>query len=278
MNKIRILKPIFYIPHPLLTDFISHIMIFEAKFTTAYCSYSPFPPTPQHAIHFYPRDPVKTQVHKNLVVTSPDSIIVGPQVSKVDIAMGAHHLIVSVAFHPGGLYRLLKTPLYELYDRSFDTREVLGKDINEVHEKLKEAGTALEMKNIVEHFFIRKVHCSSLLPYEYAMKAQLEHSGTLSIEAAASLSCLGLRQFERKTKQIMGYSPKVFSRLIRFSRAYRLKECQPKLSWTAIAHTTGYFDQMHLIRDFKEFTGSVPGLLTKQIITAPFLLQEHMKI
>lgn len=76
----------------------------------------------------------------------------------------------------------------------------------------------------------------------------------------------------------MGYSPKVFSRLVRFSKAYRLKESQPRLSWTAIAHTCGYYDQMHLIKDFKEFAGALPGTLAKQIDNAPMLLQDHMRI
>lgn len=78
------------------------------------------------------------------------------------------------------------------------------------------------------------------MPWEHAMKAQLK--GNLSIENAASLACLSLRQYERRTKEVMGYSPKVFARLIRFSKAYRLKEQQPHLSWTSIAHTSGYFD------------------------------------
>ena len=30
------------------------------------------------------------------------------------------------------------------------------------------------------------------------------------------------------------------------------------MSWSAISHTCGYYDQAHLIRDFKQFTGSAP--------------------
>ena len=50
------------------------------------------------------------------------------------------------------------------------------------------------------------------------------------------------------------------------------------MNWGAIAYTSGYYDQMHLIKDFKEFAGALPGKLAKEINNAPFLLQEHMRI
>ena len=166
--------------------------------------------------------------------------------------------------------------MHELYDEPFDATLFLGSEIASVNEQLQEANTAFEMKSVVESFLMGKLDHSALLPCEHAMKAQLQ--GHISIENAASLACLSLRQYERRTQEIMGYSPKVFSRLVRFSKAYRLKENQPGLSWTHIAHFCGYYDQMHLIKDFKEFAGALPGTLTKQINNAPALLQEHMRI
>ena len=270
------MAPSFYRPHPALSNHISHIMVVEARFDTAMLKFSPFPPTPQHAIHFYPRDPVIAHDSKKGNYKQPSSIIVGPQVSQVNIAMGMHHIIVSVAFLPGGMHKLLKMPMQELYDEPFDATLLLGREIAEVNEQLQEVQTAFDMKNVVERYLLQKLDYAALMPWEHALKAQLQ--GNTSIENAAALACLSLRQYERRAKELMGYSPKVFSKLVRFSNAYRLKERQPQLSWSTIAHTCGYFDQMHLIRDFKEFTGSLPGALAKQINTAPALLQEHLRI
>lgn len=271
-------RPIFYTPHPALRDYISHIMVVEVKFDSAALKFSPFPPTPQHAINFYPRDAVTAHDSKNYTQKLPDSVIIGPQVTRVNIAMGVHRIIVSVAFMPGGMHRLLKIPMHELYDEPFDATLLLGREIADVNEQLKEANTALEMKNVVERYFMRKLTYTPLLPWEHAMKAQLQINGGLSIESAASLSCLSLRQYERRAKEVMGYSPKLFSRLIRFSKAYRLKESHSGTSWTNIAHACGYFDQMHLIKDFKQFAGALPGAIGKEINNAPTLLQEHMRI
>ena len=32
----------------------------------------------------------------------------------------------------------------------------------------------------------------------------------------------------------------------------------PRRSWTAVAHDFGYYDQMHMVHDFQEFTGITP--------------------
>ncbi len=268
--------PSFFVPQPALQHFIRHIMVVEAKQDNKLPAFSPFPPTPQHAIHFYPRDPVISADSKGLLHKLPPSVIIGPQVSQVNISMGMHHVIVSVAFKPGGMHRLLSTPMHELYDEAIDATLLLGSGIAEVNEQLLYAQTAIEMKTVVEDFLLKKLPYSTPMPWERAMSAQLQLG--LSIESAASISCLSLRQYERRSKEVMGYSPKVFSRLVRFSNAYRLKERNPGLSWTSIAHANGYYDQMHLIRDFKIFTDVLPGELTKQILLAPALLQEHLRI
>lgn len=48
--------PSFFAPHPALQHTVSHIMVAEVKKEIKSSSFSPFPPTPQHAIHFYPKD------------------------------------------------------------------------------------------------------------------------------------------------------------------------------------------------------------------------------
>ncbi|WP_374950659.1 helix-turn-helix domain-containing protein [Mucilaginibacter sp.] len=272
------MRPSFFTPNPALRDYISHIMVVEVRFDSQKLQYSPFPPTPQHAINFYPRDAATAYDSKGITQKLPESVIVGPQVTRVNVAMGMHHIIVSVAFMPGGMHRLLKIPMHELYDEPFDATLLLGREIANVNEQLREVNTPSAMKNVVEQYLLRKLPYSPLSPWEHGMKTQLQMQGLFSIEKAAALSCLSLRQYERRAKEVMGYSPKVFSRLIRFSKAYRLKESQPTLSWTYITHACGYFDQMHLIKDFKEFAGALPGAIGKEINNAPNLLQEHLRI
>jgi AraC-like DNA-binding protein len=36
---------------------------------------------------------------------------------------------------------------------------------------------------------------------------------------------------------------------------------QPSANWTSIAYECGYYDQMHMIKDFKEFANVNPSIL-----------------
>jgi AraC-like DNA-binding protein len=70
----------------------------------------------------------------------------------------------------------------------------------------------------------------------------------------------------------------MFARLTRFSKAYRLHEIFPEWNWTRIAHECGYFDQMHFIRDFREFAGVTPGIMEKELDNNRVRLQADLRL
>jgi AraC-like DNA-binding protein len=48
-------------------------------------------------------------------------------------------------------------------------------------------------------------------------------------------------------------------RLLRFRRAFRLLDQAAPGTWARVAAHAGYFDQAHLIRDFRQFAGTSPS-------------------
>jgi AraC-like DNA-binding protein len=272
------MKPTLYKIHPAISSAVSHIMISDIQQDNIFDKhYTPFPPTPQNNINFYPGDPMFTRKAGQDFARSPDAIIIGPQTTRVDLSMGKHHIIVSVAFHPGGMFRLLRVPMHELMDKPFDATDLLGREITVVNDRLKECKNHWEMKTTVENYLLLKLRPHPLSPLERSLRMMLHQPPNVkSIDKAASAACLSIRQFERNSKELLGYSPKLFARLIRFSKAYRLKVNHQQQSWSAIAHACGYFDQMHLIRDFKEFTGTNPRLLTAEIKRSAIQVQDDI--
>ena len=81
------------------------------------------------------------------------------------------------------------------------------------------------------------------------------------MDQLAKEACVGVRQLERQFLERTGMSPKLFIRLVRFSRAWVMREKNKDISWLSIAHTCNYADQMHMIRDFKDFVGVTPTTL-----------------
>lgn len=62
------------------------------------------------------------------------------------------------------------------------------------------------------------------------------------------------RQFKERT----GVNPKLYERIIRFDKAFRVKNSQPRFDWLRIAVECGYHDYQHLSKAYKDFTGLTP--------------------
>jgi transcriptional regulator GlxA family with amidase domain len=87
----------------------------------------------------------------------------------------------------------------------------------------------------------------------------------IPIPAMALAAGKSVRQLERLFKDRIGVSPNFFRKLRRFATAYKIKELNPNQTWTQIAYSCGYFDQMHLIKDFKTFLGHNPSYINQML-------------
>ena len=80
----------------------------------------------------------------------------------------------------------------------------------------------------------------------------------VDLEKVANSAGISLRQAERLYKRAVGISPKFFSRIVRFNYIFKVMETHEE-SWIRVALQSGYFDQSHFIKNFKEFTGEEPS-------------------
>ena len=62
-------------------------------------------------------------------------------------------------------------------------------------------------------------------------------------------------QFRRE----VGLPPKTLARILRFHRARGLIVAPGGADFAEVADLCGYYDQAHLIRDFREFAGCTPA-------------------
>ncbi|MBV8251967.1 MAG: AraC family transcriptional regulator [Chitinophaga sp.] len=263
------MKAKIYKPHPALQEFVHNIGVYGADFSENpdLSNMYRFVPSYQRYIMFYVEDPVKVQrVYSNDFVEKSVSLTVGPLEKAVWLDMGRKHLALGVAFKPGGLFRLLNIHMTELHEQDFDTRMFLGSEIEDINCQLKENTENWDkMVEIVENWLLMKL--SRLKPsnsVDFVIEHLIHHSGNITIERMAYDANISMRQFERNVVQRTGMSPKRYARLIRFCKAYHLKESFPESTWTNIAHMSGYYDQMHFIRDFKEFAGITPSIITQE--------------
>lgn len=251
-------------PHPELKGFISRIMLCHYHFETEdKGKVYPYPPLPDHSLIFYPKDKVTCRNHfKDDTFQLPSSVLIGPQITRVDLTMGNDVLVILVVFAPGGLHRMLGIPMYEMLGFPFETKLFLGSEIHEVNEQLMEAHTYQQMVLIVENYLLKKARkLKPTLPIDMVLGVFSQEGQMKKVDQISKEACISVRQLERQFKERIGVPPKPYTKLRRLSNAWQLFENNPKLTWSQIAHSCHYADQMHLVRDFKEFTGLTPTLL-----------------
>jgi AraC-like DNA-binding protein len=266
-----------YTPHVLLREFTHSISVVHAEMKTSVkelllCTY---PPTPQCSLFFYICDRIKVRKEGDgAFVLQPRSVVIGQQYKRVTIEVAKTLKAVRVDFHPGGLHRLLRIPMDETIDGHWDAEDVFGNELRTVNDRLGETENFDVMYATVEAFLLERTRSlKRSLPFDIAMRELVRANGNLTIEQLSSLSCLSLRQFERVCKERVGLPPKLYARLVRFSNAYRMREKFPGKPWVQIAYDCGYFDQMHLIRDFREFAGITPKVIERELENSPIRMQ-----
>jgi len=173
---------------------------------------------------------------------------------------------VAAFFEPGGLHRLLGIPMYELFDESLDVSLIWNKEIRELELRLRETCDYDYMQQILEAFLLVQLKKTKIEthPIDTALRLLQDTTKALSLDYLADQACLSPRQFERKCLERLGLGATTFRRIVRFSRAYRLKEQRTDLSWLDVAFICGYYDIQHMRRDFKDFGASTPSLLLQE--------------
>ncbi|HEY1341364.1 MAG TPA: helix-turn-helix domain-containing protein [Bryobacteraceae bacterium] len=166
--------------------------------------------------------------------------------------------IIGIRFHPHGAARVFGPPMQELargftpvgnlsaalaheFDRALDSNDPIAA----VEAALLHAGSDDRRRDLIVAEAVRR-----------AVAAK----GRVDIAAMARSFALSTRQFERRFTAAVGLPPKLFCRMQRFVHVFRVVD-EPESRWVDAAVACGYYDQAHLIRDFKEFSGETPSAL-----------------
>jgi len=167
--------------------------------------------------------------------------------------------IFGVYLYPFAIPQFFSMPASELSDQMPELASVLGADGRELEEKIMLAATNHQKVSVLSSYLEKKLLNNTFRqPAFFSIISNIIHSDSLMpVTALAKRSFLSTRQFERNFKNFSGFSPKLYSRIIRFQSATQQYGSNHK-SLTEIAYDCGYYDQSHFIHDFKQFSGYHP--------------------
>ncbi len=86
-----------------------------------------------------------------------------------------------------------------------------------------------------------------------------------SVYAVAAELGVSERHLRRVFRETVGVSPKAFARIGRFHRALGAAREDGPAGWASIAAAAGYYDQAHLIAEFRAIAGVTPRVLVGEM-------------
>ena len=190
--------------------------------------------------------------------------VIGPiDVRRVQLILRDPVQSLVVLFRPLGLYRFFGVPVSPLTGVGTEGHALFGPQVSALYERLGNTGSFAGRATLLDNFFLHRLERSSPLTPE-ACAMRLLVSGQSNVGDTARMIGISERQLERRSLEWAGVSPKVLARVSRFQRAiaeYRSSHS----TWLDIAHKVGYYDQMHLVRDFHDLGGGAPTQVMNEI-------------
>ena len=167
-----------------------------------------------------------------------------------------HGIHVNVS--PPAAYRLLGFPLHELAYRQVPLEDVLPEPF--LAERLHEAGGWEERFRLLDRVLARRLSTArpSSRGVEWAWRRLVDSHGGIRIGTLARELGWSRKRLVARFREEVGVPPKTAARVIRFERARALAEQAARPDWARIAVDAGYYDQSHLINEFRAFSGRTP--------------------
>jgi AraC-like DNA-binding protein len=169
--------------------------------------------------------------------------------------------VVGVHFKPWGLSPFIRIPSDELRNRWASAEAVWGSSVLQLRERIGTASAASAALQLVENELRRRL--VSVAPRGLELvnhtAASMESSwGDVSIGSLADHAGASGNHLAAQYATHVGVTPKRLARIYRFARLILSVDARRPVDWSALAHTVGFFDQAHLSKEFKEFTGHTP--------------------
>ena len=215
-------------PCPRLRPFI------QCYWTLRIDAPSPLPPHrvfPDGAIEiiFHFGEPFE-RIHDNGTDRQRDTLLAGQIWFPVILRPSPRADVLGIRFRPAGAGPFLRFPLNEVGGRIHSLEDFWGARARSIRDAVAES----------PHRIAALERC--LL--------------ALNPEPLAPLAALSERQYRRRFEAAVGIAPKLHARIRRFQFALTRIGSVP---FADAAAASGYADQSHLIRDFKQFTGLTPS-------------------
>lgn len=168
--------------------------------------------------------------------------------------------MITVVFQPYAARAFLRIPLQLFHNRNISTDEVEDRELSDLSKRIADTPDNDYCIRLIEQFFIHRL--VSLPEYNLkrmsAVLQEIRIRPQVNAMELSGIACLSKKQFSRIFVDYVGTTPKEYLRVVRMQRALYLLQTDTTLSFAQVACECGFFDQSHMINEFRFFSGYTP--------------------
>lgn len=178
-------------------------------------------------------------------LTEGNAIAVGTMTRPLLLDGSNPHHFLGVRFRPGRAAAFLRIPLAEITDARVSLRDVW-----------RDAPERADVATL-ESALLRRLAPDRDARVDAAI-AQIASTNARIDDVARDIG-ISRQHLARQFRHHVGVSPKTFARVMRFRRLVDALPREQDADWASLAAGHGYYDQSHLIDEFRELAGTTPG-------------------
>lgn len=186
-------------------------------------------------------------------------IVAGPR-SEYKVLDTSHTAsVIGVHFKPGGAFPFFGVPASELHNADVALDALWGQRAGELRERVLEASTPERKFAVLERILLRAARTFRRhRAVAFALQEFASVPGRRSVADVTDAVGMSAGRFIDRFRDEVGLTPKLFCRVRRFQEVVGRVHGEQAIDWAGLALSCGYFDQAHLIRDFRRFSGLRP--------------------
>jgi AraC-like DNA-binding protein len=168
--------------------------------------------------------------------------------------------LLGLSFRAHGAYAVTASDQGPLAEHVVELDALLAGDARALHQRLLETPGIEDRFGLVEAWLLERV-AKGRAPHaatRWAVERIGRSAGQLRIEELARSSGYSRKHLAALFRREVGLTPKALARVHRFHAALASLRSSREVDWSRLAAECGYYDQSHLIRDFRAFTGCTP--------------------
>lgn len=253
-----------YQPPDELSHWVKLFWVFESRPNV------PVPETivadgyPELIIHF--GSPFSEEDPDGLCQQQPPAVACGQLTKPLVLHSSFDAGMIGIRFQPSGMSPFIKDSMNSLTDARVSAEELFP-NVDQLVEEIMASSNDAQRIAACNRYLLRTIKVDhDNISLRRALDRILQTGGNITVESLATLMGRSRRSLELAFQKAVGTSPKMYCRITRFRNLVdTAKESALFDSWVQIALDSGFFDQSHLIRDFRRFTGQSPTtFLTEQ--------------